>query len=146
MSQSKIQSAALLARLTTSDLFKLQAYGTAFGVITSLHKQGRLEVSTPQTPLGPDRRKQLGSLTPTLLDWLHSQMAYFAQTGPYQQGARLTAMELASIGAPHTMVCDTAIAALLTERPVHLFVAGADRYAPPFLSDCARSDDSASLD
>lgn len=54
-------------------------------------------------------------------------MAYFAQTGPYQQGARLTAMELASIGAPHTMVCDTAIAALLTERPIHLFVAGADR-------------------
>lgn len=54
-------------------------------------------------------------------------MAYFAQTGPYQQGARLTALELASIGAPHTMVCDTAIGALLTERPIHLFVAGADR-------------------
>jgi methylthioribose-1-phosphate isomerase len=75
----------------------MQGYGTALGVITSLHKQGRLE------------------------------HAYFAQTGPYQQGARLTAVELASLGAPNTMVCDTAIGALLGEKRVHLFVAGADR-------------------
>lgn len=74
-----------------------QDYGTAFGIITSLHLQGRLE------------------------------HAYYAQTGPYQQGARLTSMELASIGAPNTMVCDTAIGALLAEKRVHLFVAGADR-------------------
>ncbi|GJN91072.1 hypothetical protein Rhopal_004087-T1 [Rhodotorula paludigena] len=77
----------------------LTGYGTALGVITSLHKQGRL---------------------------LH---AYFAQTGPYQQGARLTSVELASLGAPNTMVCDTAIGALLGEKKVHLFVAGADRIA-----------------
>ncbi|KAL7339656.1 hypothetical protein BJY59DRAFT_720778 [Rhodotorula toruloides] len=77
----------------------LTGYGTALGVITSLHKQNRLE------------------------------HAYFAQTGPYQQGARLTAVELASLGAPNTMVCDTAIGALLGEKRVHLFVAGADRIA-----------------
>ncbi|GAA5931586.1 hypothetical protein JCM3775_006895 [Rhodotorula graminis] len=74
-------------------------YGTAIGVITSLHLQCRLE------------------------------HAYFAQTGPYQQGARLTAVEMASLGAPNTMICDTAIGALLGEKKVHLFVAGADRIA-----------------
>ncbi|TNY20809.1 hypothetical protein DMC30DRAFT_351681, partial [Rhodotorula diobovata] len=77
----------------------LTGYGTAIGVITSLHLQGRLE------------------------------HAYFAQTGPYQQGARLTAVEMASLGAPNTMICDTAIGALLGEKKVHLFVAGADRIA-----------------
>lgn len=74
-------------------------YGTALGVITSLHKMGRLA------------------------------HAFFAQTGPYQQGARLTALELASLKIPSTMVCDTAIGALLAEKDVHLFVAGADRCA-----------------
>lgn len=80
-----------------ADLALWQGYGTAIGVITSLHLQGRLE------------------------------HAYFAQTGPYQQGARLTAVEMASLGAPNTMICDTAIGALLGEKKVHLFVAGADR-------------------
>lgn len=75
----------------------MKAYGTALGVITSLHKKGRLA------------------------------HAYFAQTGPYQQGARLTSMELASLGVPNTMVCDTAIGALIAEKRLHLFVAGADR-------------------
>ena len=53
--------------------------------------------------------------------------AYFAQTGPYQQGARLTSLELAYLGVPNTMVCDTAIGALIAEKRLHLFVAGADR-------------------
>ncbi|KAM0752444.1 putative translation initiation factor, partial [Meredithblackwellia eburnea MCA 4105] len=79
--------------LATSD------YGTALGVIASLHAFGRLE------------------------------HAYYAQTGPYQQGARLTSMELASLGIENTMVCDTAIGALIAEKRVHLFVAGADRIA-----------------
>lgn len=64
--------------------------------------------------------------------------AYYAQTGPYQQGARLTSMELASLGIDNTMVCDTAIGALIAEKRVHLFVAGADRFVqisyPLFLS------------
>lgn len=32
------------------------------------------------------------------------------------------------------MVCDTAIGALLGEKKVHLFVAGADRYVESFSS------------
>ncbi|GAA5871691.1 hypothetical protein JCM16303_000833 [Sporobolomyces ruberrimus] len=74
-------------------------YGTALGVITALHHASRLE------------------------------HAYFAQTGPYQQGARLTSVELASLGTQNTMVCDTAIGALIGEKRIHLFVAGADRIA-----------------
>ncbi|GAA5903677.1 S-methyl-5-thioribose-1-phosphate isomerase MRI1 [Sporobolomyces salmoneus] len=74
-------------------------YGTALGVITALHHANRLE------------------------------HAYFAQTGPYQQGARLTSVELASLGTQNTMVCDTAIGALIGEKRIHLFVAGADRIA-----------------
>lgn len=53
--------------------------------------------------------------------------AYYAQTSPYMQGARLTSMELAGLGIESTMVCDTAIGALIAEKRVHLFVAGADR-------------------
>ncbi|GAA5919338.1 hypothetical protein JCM5296_001705 [Sporobolomyces johnsonii] len=74
-------------------------YGTALGVITALHHMSRLS------------------------------HAYFAQTGPYQQGARLTSVELASLGVPNTMVCDTAMGALIAEKRLHLFVAGADRIA-----------------
>lgn len=87
--------------LSPSDT-RLQGYGTALGVITSLHKLGRLE------------------------------HAYFAQTGPYQQGARLTSLELASLGIENTMVPDTAIGALIAEKRIHLFVAGADRFVPGF--------------
>lgn len=76
----------------------MQGYGTALGVINSLHLQNRLD------------------------------HVYYAQTGPYQQGARLTSMELASMGTNNTMVCDTAIGALIAEKRVHLFVAGADRF------------------
>lgn len=39
-------------------------------------------------------------------------------------------MELASLGVENTMVCDTAIGALIAEKRVHLFVAGADRFVP----------------
>jgi methylthioribose-1-phosphate isomerase len=56
--------------------------------------------------------------------------AYYAQTGPYQQGARLTSLELNDLGIPATMCLDTAVAALLAGehgRRVHAFIAGADR-------------------
>ncbi|GAA5991905.1 hypothetical protein JCM11641_003016 [Rhodosporidiobolus odoratus] len=94
----KEEKIAVLTVCNTGSL-ATSGYGTALGVITSLHQQGRLA------------------------------HAYFAQTGPYQQGARLTSVELASLGCPNTMVCDTAIGALLAEKKVHLFVAGADRIA-----------------
>lgn len=81
----------------------LQGYGTALGVISSLHRLNRLN------------------------------HAFFAQTGPYQQGARLTSLELLSQSIPCTMVCDTAMASLLSgnsgQRNVHAFILGADRIA-----------------
>ncbi|GAA5914696.1 hypothetical protein JCM6882_003603 [Rhodosporidiobolus microsporus] len=99
--EGTIEKGEKIAVLTVCNTGSLatSGYGTALGVIASLHQQGRLE------------------------------HAYFAQTGPYQQGARLTAVELASLGAPHTMICDTAMGALFAEKKVHLFVAGADRIA-----------------
>lgn len=73
------------------------------GVISSLHRLGRLA------------------------------HAFYAQTGPYQQGARLTSLELQSQGIPSTMIPDTAMASLLAgnsqKRPVHAFILGADRIA-----------------
>lgn len=80
-----------------------QGYGTALGVISSLFRMGRLN------------------------------HAFYAQTGPYQQGARLTSLELQSQGIPSTMVCDTMMASLLAGnshgRNVHAFILGADRIA-----------------
>lgn len=59
--------------------------------------------------------------------------AFYAQTGPYQQGARLTSLELQSQGIPSTMVIDTAMASLLSgnshNRHIHAFILGADRIA-----------------
>lgn len=73
-------------------------YGTALGVITAMHELGRLE------------------------------HAYYMQTGPYMQGARLTSLELQTLGIPSTMVCDTAAGWLINTGRVDAFVAGADRY------------------
>ncbi|SGY13344.1 BQ5605_C010g05839 [Microbotryum silenes-dioicae] len=97
--EGSIEKGEKIAVLTVCNTGSLatSGYGTALGVIASLAAKGRL---------------------------LH---AYFAQTGPYQQGARLTSLELASLGVKNTMVCDTAIGALIAEKRIHLFVAGADR-------------------
>ena len=58
-------------------------HGTALGVIRSLAARGRLA------------------------------RAFCTETRPYNQGARLTAFELASEGLPATLLCDSAAAALL---------------------------------
>ncbi|KDE07692.1 hypothetical protein MVLG_02151 [Microbotryum lychnidis-dioicae p1A1 Lamole] len=99
--EGSIEKGEKIAVLTVCNTGSLatSGYGTALGVIASLAAKRRL---------------------------LH---AYFAQTGPYQQGARLTSLELASLGVKNTMVCDTAIGALIAEKRIHLFVAGADRIA-----------------
>ncbi|GAA5828636.1 hypothetical protein JCM3766R1_003767 [Sporobolomyces carnicolor] len=99
--EGQIDKGAKINVLTVCNTGSLatSGYGTALGVITALHHAGRLD------------------------------HAYFAQTGPYQQGARLTSVELASLGTQNTMVCDTAIGALIGEKRIHLFVAGADRIA-----------------
>lgn len=90
------------AQVCNTGSLATSGYGTALGMITSLHLMGRLE------------------------------HAYYAQTGPYQQGARLTSLELHNLGIPATMCLDTAVAALLAGkhgRKIHAFIAGADRCA-----------------
>ncbi|XP_062454459.1 methylthioribose-1-phosphate isomerase [Rhea pennata] len=74
-------------------------YGTALGVVRSLHAQGRLA------------------------------RAYCTETRPYNQGARLTAFELVHDGIPATLIADSAAAAALRDRGVHAVVVGADRVA-----------------
>ncbi|EFJ49530.1 eukaryotic translation initiation factor 2B alpha [Volvox carteri f. nagariensis] len=72
-------------------------YGTALGVIRALHEQGTLE------------------------------HAFCTETRPYNQGARLTAFELAHDQLPATLICDSAAAALMASGQVDAVVVGADR-------------------
>ncbi|GFR48766.1 hypothetical protein Agub_g10587 [Astrephomene gubernaculifera] len=72
-------------------------FGTALGVIRALHEQGALE------------------------------HAFCTETRPYNQGARLTAFELAHDGLPATLICDSAAAALMAAGQVDAVVVGADR-------------------
>lgn len=75
------------------------SFGTALGVIRSLHESGRLD------------------------------HAFCTETRPYNQGARLTAFELVTDGLPATLICDSAAAALMGEGRVDAVVVGADRIA-----------------
>ncbi|QRV94188.1 translation initiation factor eIF-2B beta subunit [Ceratobasidium sp. AG-Ba] len=74
-------------------------YGTALGLITHLFENS-----------------QLGK-------------AYFTQTAPYHQGTRLTAMELLTIGAPCSMLCDNMVGSLFQNQTIHAVAVGADRVA-----------------
>ncbi|KAF0313365.1 Methylthioribose-1-phosphate isomerase [Amphibalanus amphitrite] len=74
-------------------------HGTALGVIRSLHAAGRLG------------------------------RAYCTETRPYMQGARLTSYELVHDAIPATLVCDSAVSALLRTGRVQAVVVGADRVA-----------------
>ncbi|XP_069675614.1 methylthioribose-1-phosphate isomerase [Periplaneta americana] len=74
-------------------------YGTALGVIRSLHSLKRLE------------------------------HVYCTETRPYNQGARLTAYELVHEKIPATLVCDSMVAALMRARNITAVVVGADRVA-----------------
>jgi len=73
--------------------------GTAFAVILAAHRAGRLA--------------QL---------WID-------ETRPLLQGARLTAWEAARAGMPHTLLADSAAAALMASGQVDLVMTGADRVA-----------------
>ena len=75
------------------------AYGTALGVIRALHEGGYLE------------------------------HVYCTETRPYNQGARLTAFEIATDNMPGTLICDSAVAALMQSNKVDAVVVGADRIA-----------------
>ncbi|KAJ9055981.1 S-methyl-5-thioribose-1-phosphate isomerase [Entomophthora muscae] len=74
-------------------------YGTALGIIRSLHKQGVLE------------------------------HAYCTETRPYNQGSRLTAYELSYENMSATLICDSMVTALLSKGLVDGIVVGADRVA-----------------
>ncbi|XP_063980451.1 methylthioribose-1-phosphate isomerase [Diachasmimorpha longicaudata] len=74
-------------------------YGTALGVVRSLHKNKRLE------------------------------HVYCTETRPYNQGARLTAYELVYDKIPGTLICDDMVAALMKSRTISAVVVGADRVA-----------------
>lgn len=75
------------------------AYGTALGVIRTLHERGLLE------------------------------HAYCTETRPYNQGARLTAFELVYERIPSTLICDSAACYLMSQGKVDAVVVGADRVA-----------------
>lgn len=74
-------------------------YGTALGVIRSLHGDGVLE------------------------------SAYCTETRPFNQGSRLTAFELVHDNIPATLIADSAAAALMKAGRVNAVIVGADRVA-----------------
>ena len=72
-------------------------YGTALGVIRALHSNGNLE------------------------------HAFCTETRPYNQGSRLTALELVHDGIPATLITDSMAGALMAQGKVDAVVVGADR-------------------
>ncbi|KAJ1865326.1 S-methyl-5-thioribose-1-phosphate isomerase [Coemansia sp. RSA 2703] len=87
-------------------------HGTALGIIRSLHQSSGS--GSGQSARGA-----------ALLEHV-----YFGETRPYNQGARLTAYELLCEGIPSTLVCDSAVSALLRRDPsIVAIVVGADRVA-----------------
>jgi len=74
-------------------------YGTALGVVRALHENSQLE------------------------------HVYCTETRPYNQGSRLTAFEIATDNMPGTLICDSAVSALMQSNKVDAVVVGADRIA-----------------
>ncbi|XP_069051745.1 methylthioribose-1-phosphate isomerase [Lepisosteus oculatus] len=72
-------------------------YGTALGVVRSLHAMGRLE------------------------------RVFCTETRPYNQGARLTAYEMVTEGIPATLITDSTAALAMREKGISAVVVGADR-------------------
>jgi len=74
-------------------------WGTALGVVRSLHALGRVSLVVAD------------------------------ETRPLLQGARITAVELAAIGVPHRVIADGAAASVIARGLVDAVVVGADRIA-----------------
>eukprot|EP01089_Gocevia_fonbrunei_P011791 TRINITY_DN2597_c0_g2_i2.p1 TRINITY_DN2597_c0_g2~~TRINITY_DN2597_c0_g2_i2.p1 ORF type:complete len:408 (-),score=90.50 TRINITY_DN2597_c0_g2_i2:23-1153(-) len=72
-------------------------YGTALGVIRALHERSKLE------------------------------RAFCTETRPYNQGARLTALEFVHDKIPGTLVTDSMVSALMLLQGIDAVVVGADR-------------------
>ncbi|EKF29009.1 translation initiation factor 2 subunit, putative [Trypanosoma cruzi marinkellei] len=72
-------------------------YGTALGVIRQLFYEGKLE------------------------------QVYACETRPWNQGARLTVYECVQENIPCTLICDSAVSALMGSRQIDAVIVGADR-------------------
>ncbi|KAL4648565.1 methylthioribose-1-phosphate isomerase [Arapaima gigas] len=89
-------SVTILTHCNTGSL-ATAGYGTALGVVRSLHALGRLK------------------------------RVYCTETRPYNQGARLTAYEVVAEGLPATLITDSMAALTMRERGITAVVVGADR-------------------
>ena len=90
------KKATVLTHCNTGSL-ATAGYGTALGVIRSLHSMDALS------------------------------HVYCTETRPYNQGARLTAYELVFENIPSTLICDSMGALLMKEKGISAVVVGADR-------------------
>lgn len=99
--QSHIKDSKNLSILTHCNTGSLATagYGTALGVIRSVHAEGIL------------------------------LRAYCTETRPFNQGSRLTAFELVHDNIPATLIADSAAAALMQAGRVDAVIVGADRVA-----------------
>lgn len=99
--QSHIKDSKNLSILTHCNTGSLATagYGTALGVIRSVHAEGIL------------------------------LRAYCTETRPFNQGSRLTAFELVHDNIPATLIADSAAAALMQAGCVDAVIVGADRVA-----------------
>lgn len=88
----------ILTHCNTGSLATVE-YGTALGVIRSMHRDGSL------------------------------QRVYVDETRPYLQGARLTAYELMDEGIPFDIVTDSMAGYLMGQGMVDAVIVGADRIA-----------------
>lgn len=99
LNQQSVESPVrILTHCNTGSLATAE-YGTALGVVRSLHAQKKLD------------------------------HVYFTETRPYNQGARLTAYELVHEKIPSTLIADSMVAALMKTKKVNAVVVGADRVA-----------------
>lgn len=88
----------ILTHCNTGSLATVE-YGTALGIIRSVHADGRCE------------------------------LVYVDETRPYLQGARLTAYELSHEGIPHVLITDSMAGAMMQAGQVDAVIVGADRIA-----------------
>lgn len=94
----KDRSKVRMATICNTGSLATAAYGTALGVARSLHAMDKLE------------------------------SIFCLETRPYNQGSRLTAFEIMEEKMPNgTLICDSAIAALMRTKGIDACVAGADR-------------------
>ncbi|KAK8949562.1 Methylthioribose-1-phosphate isomerase [Platanthera zijinensis] len=99
--QEKLNDSKRISVLTHCNTGSLATagYGTALGVIRTLHARGILE------------------------------MAFCTETRPFNQGSRLTAFELVHDKIPAKLIADSAAASLMKARQVSAVIVGADRIA-----------------